>query len=79
MKKRQILIIYICLIFILLLVYPIYGFNNFIETNHSIQGDWTRVVVDSSAGGPHNIIAENVDNDNKPDLVVCNYIDETAV
>jgi len=73
MKKRLIIIIYICLILTILFVYPIFGFNNFIENNHSVQGDWTRVVIDSNAGGPHNIIVENVDNDNKPDLLVDAY------
>ena len=79
MKTKQIIVIYICLIFTSLLFYPIYGHSNFIEANHNIQGNWTRVVVDSSLDGAHNIIVENVDDDNKPDLLACAYRDEIVV
>jgi hypothetical protein len=79
MKTKQIIVIYICLIFTSLLFYPIYGYCNLIEVNNNIQGNWTRVVVDSSLDGSHNIIIENVDDDNKPDLLACAYRDEVVV
>ncbi len=79
MKKGLSFKIYICLILTILLAYPIYGFNNFTNTNNSLQGNWTRVVVDSNLDGSHNIIIENVDNDDKPDLMVDAYRDEVVV
>ena len=79
MKKSLLIKIYICLILTILLAYPIYGFNNFTNTNNSLQGNWTRIVVDSNLDGSHNIIIENVDNDDKPDLIADAYRAEVVV
>lgn len=43
------------------------------------QGNWSRVVIDDNLDGSHNIIVENIDNDNNPDLVVDAYRDEVVV
>jgi hypothetical protein len=69
-------------------IYPIYGSEiqktnfdllnyDFLSTN--LQGNWARIVIDNNLDGAHNIIVENVDNDDKPDLVVDAYRSEVVV
>ena len=44
-----------------------------------VYGNWERVVVDNTYNGAHNVVIENVDGDNKPDLVADAYRASTVV
>ncbi|MGA2324063.1 MAG: DUF2341 domain-containing protein [Sedimentisphaerales bacterium] len=38
-----------------------------------VYGNWPRVVIDNYLDGAHNVLVENVDDDNKPDIVADAY------
>lgn len=40
---------------------------------------WSRIVIDDSLDGSHNILIENIDTDYRPDIVSCGYRDEIVV
>ena len=56
--------------------------NNINSKKNNIIGQveyWSRVVIDNSLDGSHNVLIENIDTDNKPDIVSCGYRDEIVV
>jgi len=49
-------------------------FDDFAQTSQSVlQGNWPRIVVDSTLDGAHNVVMEDVDGDGKKDLVATAY------
>ncbi|UCF50397.1 MAG: VCBS repeat-containing protein [Thermoplasmatales archaeon] len=88
MRKSIGFLLIVVFLFSSISIYPIHGFEikktNFQEQYNfdlslNLQGDWQRIVIDSNLDGAHNIIVENVDNDNKPDLVADAYRAEVVV
>jgi hypothetical protein len=92
MIKRVEVLLILILIISSTAIYPIKSYeiktlNNlnlksqkyYFEGLYAPQGNWQRVVIDNNLDGSHNIIVDNVDDDNKPDLVVDAYRDEVVV
>ncbi|KYK29999.1 hypothetical protein AYK20_04705 [Thermoplasmatales archaeon SG8-52-1] len=85
MRKRLEILLIIFFFIISSIIFPINGdeigvLENTIVKKYIISQDyWPRVVVDNNLDGSHNIIVENVDWDNRPDLVACAYRAEVVV